>query len=143
MWLIFSLVKRWDVVCAKWWSGRPLSGDICGGKGGEIDRRRWVWDGTRTSGEGIGVVDVDEVVLGRSNERLGFLIGICLWLIGVDKLDDSALGTLSSELVGNVVIFRADCCWWSVIDGSKSNPDIRWNQKNVFYHDFRRITSRF
>lgn len=51
--------------------GRPLSGDICGGKGGDIDRRRSVCKGTWGSGDGIGVVDADD----DGDE----LIGNCFW----------------------------------------------------------------
>ncbi len=87
---LFPSTGRCELICVKWWSGRPLSGDICGGKGGEIDRRRSICDGTWGSGDGIGVVDDDEFVLGRSNERFEFLIGF-------NKFDDDPFGTLSKS----------------------------------------------
>ncbi len=92
---IFSAIGRWEVICVKWLSGRPLSGDICGGNGGEIDRRRSICDGTWDSGDGTGVVDDEEFVLGKFNERLTFVVGICLWLIGVERIDNGTFGTLS------------------------------------------------
>lgn len=67
-----------------------MSGDICGGNGGEIERRRSFVNGTFGSGEGIEVVSVDKFVIGTSDGKCEF--GICLWLIGVDKFDNDAVG---------------------------------------------------
>lgn len=50
-------------------SGRPLSGDIAGGNGGDMERRRTVGEGRAGSGDGTGVVDEDVTALARSGAR--------------------------------------------------------------------------
>lgn len=92
---IFSSTGRWLIICVRWGMGRPLSGDICGGNGGDMDRRRSFSDGTWGSGDGIGVVDVEECPLAKSNCKFGFVGPMGFWLFGVEIFDNGTFGTLS------------------------------------------------